>query len=78
MPKFLDTRGNASLAIAICDRCKFKFPIGELRPDRNSPGLRVCSKCCDERDPYRLPPRQPDNIVVKYPRPDESIATGES
>ncbi len=76
MPRFLDTRGNSSLAIGVCDRCKFKFPIGELRADRNSPGLRVCEKCCDVKDPYKLPPKRPDNIVVAYPRPDETLTEG--
>jgi hypothetical protein len=70
MPLYLDTRFNASVAIAICGRCSFKFPIGELGADRNIPGLRVCKDCNDEKDPYRLPPRKPDNIVVKHPRPD--------
>ena len=73
MPKYLNTTGNASLAIAICARCSFKFPIDALSPDRNAPGLRVCARCNDEKDPYRLPPRKPDNIVLKYPRPDEPL-----
>lgn len=73
MPLFLDTRGNASVAIAICDRCKVKMPIGDLGPDTNAPGLRVCKKCCDEKDPWRLPPRRPDDITLKHPRPDDSL-----
>lgn len=73
MPLFLDTRNNASVAIGICDRCKFKFPIGELIADGNNPGLRVCKDCCDVKDPWRLPPRRPDNIEVKHPRPDSEM-----
>jgi hypothetical protein len=73
MPLFLDTRNNASCAIAICDRCSKKYPIGELSADGNTPGLRVCEGCNDVKDPWRLPPRRPDNIVVKYPRPDVEI-----
>ena len=29
-------------------------------------------------DPYRLPARQPEDITLRYPRPDESIATNPS
>jgi hypothetical protein len=67
------------LAIGVCDRCKTKRKYLELVSDGDKPGLRVCDPalypgCCDERDPYRLPPRQPDRIVLRYPRPDVSIA----
>lgn len=70
MSVFLDTRGRDSLAIGICGRCSRKFPIGDLMPDPNYPGLRVCRKDLDEFDPYRLPARQPENITVRFPRPD--------
>lgn len=75
MPLYLDTTGNASLAIAICDRCGVKYPIGELMPDPNIPGLRVDAGCCDLFDPHRLPPRPTENIALMHPRPDVSIAT---
>lgn len=75
MPIYLDTRGNSSLGIALCDRCSTKFPIGELYPDPNSPGLRVCRKDLDVLDPYRLPARQPEDITMRFTRPDTSIAT---
>jgi hypothetical protein len=75
MPKFLDTRGRSTLAIGICDRCKRKFPLGDLKPDRNSPGLLVCDADNDEFDPWRKPFNPKDaNIAVRRPRPDESIA----
>ncbi len=71
MAVFLNTRGNSNLAIAICDRCRFKYPIGRLSPDRNTPGLMVCDTGCnDEFDPWRLPPREPDNITLPFYRPD--------
>jgi hypothetical protein len=73
MPKFLDTRGNASLGIAICDRCKMKFPIGDLYPDPNIPGLRVCEKDMDDFDPWRLPARESDQLVLAFVRPDSPI-----
>lgn len=78
MPLYLDTRFNASVAIGICDRCHFKFPIGDLRADGNTPGLRVCAKCSDVKDPYRLPPRRPDNIIVHHPRPDVPLTGDEN
>jgi hypothetical protein len=74
MPIFLNTKGRARIAIGICDRCKQKFPIGDLRPDANSPGLKVCKKDWDSLDPYRLPPRQPENIVLEFARPDVDIS----
>jgi hypothetical protein len=70
MPRFLSTRGNAVLSIAICDRCRLKRAYVDLGPDPNQPGLRVCRRCADEVDPYRLPGPPPDIISLEYPRPD--------
>ena len=75
MTRFLDTTGLATLAIAVCDRCKTKVPWGKLRPDANSPGLMVCEECWDSLDPYRLPARQGEVITMKWTRPDTPIAT---
>lgn len=61
------------LTIAICDRCSMKFKYRELKADGNAPGLMVCADCWDSKDPYRLPPRRPEAIVVKNPRPDTDI-----
>ena len=70
MPIVLDTTGNATLAIGICGRCSRKFPLDELMPDPNYPGLRVCAADRDEYDPYRLPARQTEDIALRFPRPD--------
>lgn len=75
MGLFLDTRGLAWAGIGICDRCSRKFPIGELMPDPNYPGLRVCKVDVDELDPYRLPARQTERITLPFVRPDVSVAT---
>ena len=75
MPKYLNTRGNTNLAIGICGRCSRKFPIGDLMPDNNYPGLRVCEEDRDQLDPYRLPARQPDNILLPFLRPDTPLFT---
>jgi hypothetical protein len=73
---YLDTSGNTSLAIGICGRCSRKFPIGELHPDPNYPGLLVCEADRDVFDPYRLPARQPENIALRYARPDTPLYEG--
>lgn len=66
----VSTRGSA--AIGVCDRCNQKVPLDELRPDGNSPGLRVCGDpgCWDNKDPYRYPARKTENIQLRFPRPD--------
>lgn len=71
--------GAGTAAIGVCDRCHMKVPLDELRPDGNSPGLRVCSKkgCRDVLDPWRLPARQTENISLQYPRPDLELTVPE-
>lgn len=69
MSIWLNTRGNSTLAIGQCDRCQRKFALDDLIPDGNSPGMRVCKRCCDELDPYRLPARQPDDLTLPFYRP---------
>ena len=79
MPRFLNTEGNASIAIFICDRCKMKRAIIEAMPDPNFPGLKVCQQgCADQKDPYRLPARKTERITLQFPRPDVSVATDDS
>lgn len=76
MPRFLNTRGLTSLAIAVCDRCKMKRALVALGPDPNFPGLRVCDQGCrDKFDPYRLPARKTERIALRFPRPDVSVST---
>lgn len=74
MPKYLDTRGNASLAVGICARCSKKFPIGELLLDPNNQ-LRVCAADRDFFDPYRLPARKTENIALRFSRPDVPLVS---
>lgn len=75
MPRYLNTRGNTTLAIGICGRCSIKMPLDKLQPDPNSPGLLVCDKDRDQYDPYRLPARQPDNVLLPFLRPDVPLPT---
>jgi len=74
VPRFLNTRGRSSLAIKLCDRCGFKFPFDEVFTDPNN-GLQVCRKDLDNYDPWRLPARMPEDISLRNPRPEVSIAT---
>ena len=73
MPLHIDTRGKSNLGIGICDRCRFKFALADLRQDPNSAGLMVCEECRDRLDRDRLPPRKPENINLPFVRPDETI-----
>lgn len=75
MANFLDTSGNSSLGIALCARCSKKFPLGELAPDPNYPNLMVCREDTDQYDPYRLAPREADQVTLPFVRPDTSVAT---
>ncbi len=75
MAIFLDTRGNPTLGIGICGRCSRKMPLHELFDDPNVPDLKVCAADRDDYDPYRLPARQTENIVLPFVRPDADIAT---
>jgi hypothetical protein len=78
MSIWLDTRGRSTLGIAVCARCSRKMSLDELFSDPNSPGLRVCREDLDQLDPYRLPPRQPDNITLPFVRPDLPLNTDPS
>lgn len=75
MPVYLSTRGKTTLGVGICGRCSRKFSLDDLYSDPNAPGLMVCKDDIDEYDPYRLPARQPDNIVLPFTRPDTPIGT---
>jgi len=76
MPKYIDTRGNSVISVAICDRCSRKFPYVDLMPDPNFPGMRVCKDDLDNFDPWRLPALQTENIALRFPRPDQNIGIG--
>lgn len=75
MGKFL-TPSGASAAIAVCDRCRVKMPLNDLRADGNNPGLRVCKDCWDVMDPWRLAPRKTEDISLRFPRPETPVTDG--
>jgi len=72
---FLDPTGQPTYGIGICARCSRKMFLSELHPDPNYPNLMVCREDTDQYDPYRLAPRQPDQIVLPFNRPDLPIGT---
>jgi hypothetical protein len=72
---YVDTRGLSLLAIGICGRCSLKFPLIDLMEDPNTPGLLVCRDDVDDYDPYRLPPREVEDITLEFPRPDTDLTT---
>ena len=74
MSIFQNTTGNPTLGVGVCDRCRKKFPIGELTPDRDSPGLMVCRKDNDEVDRYKLPARTPESVTLRKIRLDVDIS----
>lgn len=70
---------GGTVQIGRCDRCARERPLIEFINDGNSPGLRVCPPslepgCYDVYDPWRLPPRQADPLVSRYPRPDVTLS----
>jgi hypothetical protein len=50
-----------------------KHYLSDLTSDPNFPGLKVCSECKDEYDPYRLTPRKPEDIALPFIYPDEDL-----
>ena len=62
-----------TVAMAVCDRCHFKMKYDKLQADGNSPGLRVCQKCYDTKDPWRLAPRPTEDISLRHPRLDVTL-----
>jgi len=76
MPIFLDTSGKSTLGIGICGRCSRKMSLTELRQDGNIPGLYVCDADWDTLDPWRLAARGPDQIALRFARPDTPLSPG--
>jgi hypothetical protein len=81
MPIFLvPDASQSNYGIGICDRCRMKRFLIQLKRDPNYPGLRVCDPeqvrdgCLDKFDPWRLPPRQTERINLPFVRPDVPIS----
>jgi hypothetical protein len=74
MPKFLNTSGRKILGIGICDRCKFKYSLLDLKDDIDKPGLKVCADCRDQLDPYKRPQREVEDISLPFRKPDTDVS----
>jgi hypothetical protein len=72
MGLYLPVKTKGSAAIAVCGRCSMKVYNDDLVQDPNNK-LWVCKDCCDVFDPWRLPARQPEDITIDHPRPDEDL-----
>ena len=74
MALYLNTKGRATLSVAICSRCAMKVAYDDLQPDGDKPGMHVCAGCNDKIDAWRLTPRATEDITIRYPRPDADIS----
>jgi hypothetical protein len=72
MSLYLPVKTSGSAAIAICTRCQMKKYYDDLRQDPNTKNW-YCKDCVDIYDPWRLPARNPENISLQHPRPDEEL-----
>lgn len=75
MSVFLNTEGKSNLAVAICDRCRLRGPNADMVQDGDKPGLWVHAHCADGIDPWKLPPRQSEDVSVPHPRPDTFVGS---
>jgi hypothetical protein len=73
MPRYISTKGSQTLSVAICPRCHFKRKYDDLVIDPNTNDYVCKFGCVDEFDPYRIPPRKPDDITLHHPRPDDPL-----
>lgn len=79
MSKFLDTRGEAVLSPYRCDRCGIRGKFSEMTQDGDKQGLWVhIDGCSDKLDPWKLPPRQSEDVSIPHPRPDVTLVNGAS
>jgi len=75
MSVYARTLGKSILSPAICDRCRLRGAAADMIPDPDKNGLFVHKKCADNVDPWKLPPRQTEEITIPRPRPDASVRT---
>lgn len=73
MGRFIHTRGRSSLALTHCDRCHVKMPVGDVGQDGDNPALMVCRDCYDHIDPWKLPPRKPDDYIIPGASPNDIL-----
>ena len=65
---------SGKYAYGICDRCGFKYPLGELQKEWNN--LKTCPECFEPRSPQLDPlPHVADPQALYDPRPDTVTQT---
>jgi len=72
MSLYLPVKLKGSAAIAVCYRCQRKVYYDQLKQDPNNKNY-YCPECIDLFDPWRLPPRKPEDITLDHPRPDTEL-----
>ena len=66
---------SGKYAIAICDRCGFRYKNTQLR--REWTGFRVCSECYEPKEPQLEPlPHVSDAQALRNPRPQSDFTSG--
>jgi NAD-dependent SIR2 family protein deacetylase len=75
MSLFLPVRTRGSAAIAVCQRCAKKMYYADLKRDPNNHNW-YCADCVDGLDPYKLPPKQVEDMALNHPRVDEVLTDG--
>jgi hypothetical protein len=66
---------SGKYAIAICDRCGFRYKYAQLR--REWTGFRVCSECYEPKEPQLEPlPHVSDSEALRNPRPETGLIVG--
>jgi hypothetical protein len=81
VPKFLSTRGQPTLGIALCQRCQRKRRQADLIEDGNIRQFWVCRDnrgCRDVFDPFREPAPPPDKLTLPFVRPDVPLTIPEA
>lgn len=74
------TYAKGSKAYGYCDRCGFRYPLFELKPEYYNRSLRhnrVCPECWDPDHPQLRVGLQPlgDPRPLNDPRPDNGLAS---
>jgi hypothetical protein len=69
---------NGAKAVAFCDRCNFRFPLGQLRSETvrgKKTNWLVCSTCFDPDHPQNFQGMVPveDPQAIRNPRPDPAL-----
>lgn len=67
---------SGKFAVALCDRCGFKYKLHTLKEEWN--GLKTCRECYEPKHPQLTPHTAPaDPQAIYKPRPDTDKEVGE-